>query len=849
MTLARRIAFALLALVAASSAAAGVSTADRSPFAQGHWWEPARSGSGFDIFSANGNVGVVWFTYDDAGNPVWYTSVGSLASMGSQAWPLMKHRWTGGRKQDPVQVGALKLTVRHPELIEAAWSLGGRGGTSMLEPLTFSGVVNETDHSGHWFDPGNSGWGFSLQEQGDVLGGALFTYDVAGEPTWVSGYTRDSLTVWYSRFSGACPACVYTAPKASSAGHLTFEFAGESQATVRNGLTLAMAAGTGIDGAKVAQLGRPASMRTADRQLASFAGDVALKAYLDDGMMNVVPSSGGTFSAPPPTTPYSPTNLQEAGVDEADVVKSDGLFVYTFLHDGSGTRQAALRIARVDNQGASLSVAGTVPLASGPATPVGNAGLYLYADKLVSITGNQVSSYGLWAWTSRYVPWIADFAYGATSEPTVSANRQLLARTPLALMLPRVRIDGGAPASLLQASSVHVPPQGARAPMADMIIVTAIDLDKPGIVQSLAIAGSAETVYASSTSLFVATSRYQSMYVSGVPTEPPLYLTDLHQIALGADAMAVVGSATVEGYLDTNPDKASFRLSEYQGRLRAVTSSTRTWGGVQQNRLTILEPSKVVPGLLKTVSYLPNKQRPETLGKPYELLYGTRFVGDRLYAVTFRMVDPLYVVDIGDSSDPRIAGALVVPGFSEYLHPLPSGVLLGFGKDAKPSGTAGDGQGAWYQGLQLSLYDVRDVGNPRELQRVTIGKRGSDSVLLRDHHAFSTLLQPDGTGTLAIPARVADGAVPQYGAGDSATYPWQWSGLVRYALQGTTAADARLVELPKVVTHTPVPYTSNYFPDPATTTGRSILFRNGSVYIGNGQFWYQDASANTFGPF
>ena len=76
-----------------------------------------------------------------------------------------------------------------------------------------------------------------------------------------------------------------------------------------------------------------------------------------------------------------------------------------------------------------------------------------------------------------------------------------LAQTPLADLLPRVRIDGGAPAPLLSTSSIFVPPQGARPPIADMILVTAIDLDEPRIVQSLGIVGTAETVYASTANL------------------------------------------------------------------------------------------------------------------------------------------------------------------------------------------------------------------------------------------------------------------------------------------------------------------------------------------------------------
>jgi hypothetical protein len=89
-----------------------------------------------------------------------------------------------------------------------------------------------------------------------------------------------------------------------------------------------------------------------------------------------------------------------------------------------------------------------------------------------------------------------------------------------------------------------------------------------------------------------------------------------------------------------------------------LTSSTALWGGVSQNRVTILEPSTLAPGLLKTVAYLPNPQRPQMLGKPNEILYGARFAGDRLYAVTFKSIDPLYVVDLANVADPRIAGAM-----------------------------------------------------------------------------------------------------------------------------------------------------------------------------------------------
>ena len=296
----------------------------------------------------------------------------------------------------------------------------------------------------------------------------------------------------------------------------------------------------------------------------------------------------------------------------------------------------------------------------------------------------------------------------------------------------------------------------------------------------------------------------------------------------------------MEGSPANIPDKAVFRFSEHEGRLRVVTSSLSMWGNQMKNRLTVLEPSTLAPGVLRTVSILPNAQRPESIGKPGELLYGTRFLGDRLYAVTFKKIDPLYVVDIANPADPKIAGALELPGFSDYLHPLPNGLLLGFGMDARVAEGMGDGSFAWFQGLQLTLFDVSN-GTPREIDRSVIGQRGSRSALLATHHAFSQLRRADGTLAIAIPARVHDGAVPEFGSGDSAYYPWLESGLLRFVVQGDTPATARLVTLPRMVTVVPGDGTL----DPSLMDARGVQFTNGTVYVGFGKFWLQEITRNT----
>src|SRR5690606_13976540 len=118
--------------------------------------------------------------------------------------------------------------------------------------------------TGSWFDPDNSGWGFALTEQGDVLGGVLFTYDAAGAPTWFAGFGRERDAAELHAFTGACPYCAPRAATNASVGRLHFTFEGDARLRIASALTVPMAPGVRVDGARLVQLSRPASMRPAD---------------------------------------------------------------------------------------------------------------------------------------------------------------------------------------------------------------------------------------------------------------------------------------------------------------------------------------------------------------------------------------------------------------------------------------------------------------------------------------------------------------------------------------------------------------------------------------------------------
>jgi uncharacterized secreted protein with C-terminal beta-propeller domain len=151
---------------------------------------------------------------------------------------------------------------------------------------------------------------------------------------------------------------------------------------------------------------------------------------------------------------------------------------------------------------------------------------------------------------------------------------------------------------------------------------------------------------------------------------------------------------------------------------------------------------------------------------PGEHVYSARFMGNKGYLVTFVSIDPLFVIDLSDPSNPYVLGELKIPGYSDYLHPYDENHLIGIGKHAT---AADEGFFAWYQGVKISLFDVSNVSNPVQMANYTIGDRGTDSPVLRDHRAF---LFDKTRNLLVIPVQVAQidpseypGEVPPYAYG------------------------------------------------------------------------------------
>lgn len=327
----------------------------------------------------------------------------------------------------------------------------------------------------------------------------------------------------------------------------------------------------------------------------------------------------------------------------------------------------------------------------------------------------------------------------------------LVARLTVADVLPTLRINDGARQPLVAETDCYVQAKNAS-PGIDITVFTVVDLSAATPTRTTrCFAGGSEAMYMSPSSLYVATTRYAYTATSSLVTRLPSGITtDLHKFALDGGALAYRGSGEAQGHLGWDVQRKSYRLSEWNGDLRVLTYTANIgWGpagataGVEPSpaQLTILR-ERASDQTLQVVSTLPNAQRPATLGKPREQVYGVRFVGSRGYVVTFQRTDPLYVLDLSNPADPKTVGELEVSGYSDYLFPITETLLLGVGHDADARGQV--------SGVKVALIDLTDATRPRQVDSRTWGGAPSQSGLDASRHGIDIL--PQATRTrVALP--------------------------------------------------------------------------------------------------
>jgi len=421
----------------------------------------------------------------------------------------------------------------------------------------------------------------------------------------------------------------------------------------------------------------------------------------------------------PAASGYSPTNIQVAGVDEADIVKTDGDYIYlvsgqkVIIVKAYPPEQAqVLSEIKLEGIAIGIFISGDRLVVFEEETPyydvrLGPTGefympsiayytspktyikVYDVSDRENPRLQREISADGQYV-SSRM---IGDYAYVVINEPVYGEDDEP--------SLPRIYSGGNE--KEIPATDIYCCNVSDYYYMYTTIMAINTQNDDQKATYATMLLGASSNLYVSLNNIYL-TFPVWGRDVGDVGK------TSVHRIHIDGDEIEYVASGEVPGMVLNQ-----FSMDEYDGYFRVATTTRE---GTPQNHIYILDMALNITGSLTSLA-------------PGETIYSARFMGDRGYLVTFKQVDPLFVIDLSDPYNPEELGYLKVTGYSDYLHPYDETHIIGIGKE-----TTDAGEFAWYQGVKISLFDVSDVGNPVEIDKLEIGDRGTDSPVLWDHKAF-----------------------------------------------------------------------------------------------------------------
>ncbi len=452
-----------------------------------------------------------------------------------------------------------------------------------------------------------------------------------------------------------------------------------------------------------------------------------------------------------PSSPpvYSTTNNQVLGVDEADIVKTDGKYIYAFYKNNikiveaypAETANVITTIPLDDIYPQDMFVNGDKLIIFGTKSIQGNYFPFPYMKIAESMIARPYWGYSLsivreydlsditnptqikeLAFRGNNVSsrMIGDVVYFAiTTYPDYRVLNGELKDEPI---IPPFFEDGEEKV-LADATDIgYIPPIYAQS----FITIASLDVEDQSF-QKQTIVGSAETVFASENNLYLASTQYyeplDGIQIIALPM-PSQVKTVINKFTLKDGQIVFAGQGKVPGHVLNQ-----YSMDEFEGNFRIATTTDAVWDQVwnpggkpskeQANSVYVLDAEMKISGFIEDLA-------------PGEKIYSARFMGKRAYLVTFKQVDPLFVLDLSDPANPKVLGKLKIPGYSNYLHPFDETHIIGVGKDAE----VGKNDVAYYLGMKLAIFDVSDVENPTQIQSLVIGARGTDSYALQDPKAF-----------------------------------------------------------------------------------------------------------------
>ncbi|MDN5708665.1 MAG: beta-propeller domain-containing protein [Planococcus sp. (in: firmicutes)] len=280
-------------------------------------------------------------------------------------------------------------------------------------------------------------------------------------------------------------------------------------------------------------------------------------------------------------------------------------------------------------------------------------------------------------------------------------------------------------------------------------VITAVSMEAPALneISTKGFLGGNEQLYMNEQHLYLTASAFET--AEGEFEDTALWVpqqadTEIFKFGLDGTLVEFIASARVKGSLLNQ-----FSMDEFEGHFRLATTEGVGWSPASEskNHLFILNEQLEQVGSVENLA-------------PDERIYSVRFIGSKAYMVTFRETDPLFAIDVSDPADPEVLGELKIPGFSNYLHPLDDKHLIGFGYDTKIEAVKGGGEPRIVTGgMKISLFDVSDMGNPKETDTEIIGGPGTYSALQYDHKA---LFRHEQQSLFGFPVSIYEGDGEEY---------------------------------------------------------------------------------------
>ena len=496
---------------------------------------------------------------------------------------------------------------------------------------------------------------------------------------------------------------------------------------------------------------------------------------------------------------YSDTNVQVKGVDEADIVKTDGEYIYVLRWEEVVILKAA---------GEDTKIVSRIDISAEDSSKYDMRDMYVSGDKLILI-GGEVSQFirndsvGNEDWSSwREKTNVDIYDISDRSSPRLAnelgqdgyyINSRMIDGTLYLISVYGIyeSIDNlikpgdyipalynGTARELVNVDCIAI---WEPVSSTSYTVISAYDIEDGKAVSNQTVLGGSGEIYMNAENLYISRSNWEET-VSDSYTEDQYTVTDhsskstteISRYSIENGNVSLAATGKVDGYLINQ-----FAMDEYDGNLRVVTTldsssykiyedEKRGWsqyeytdsGNTQSNGLYVLDPALNIIGSV------------EGLGED-ERVYSVRFDGEIGYFVTFRQVDPLFAVDLSNPRNPVVLSALKIPGFSQYLHVYGEGRLFGLGMNANEDTGA-------TMGMKLSMFDTSDPANVTEKHTLALSEH-SYSEALYNHKAIlivpakNIIAFPAGNG-YAIYSYSDEGGFEQLAYIESVI---QWNGSIR----------------------------------------------------------------------